>query len=213
MSTPTSPRTREQQFAFLRDAHDGPPNWRALCLSLARQAAGLPAVYPSARAAMEATPSTYRRTLAQAERGMVAYFADPTDGNPYDHIVTVAGWAQGPRTLDNLLVWSNDAARSGGVDLVRASFFPSRWGDPFAFATPWLNGYLLPGFGAGSAPEEPAKPDPNRPTLGANYAAAIEDVTRALRRHRKAGHLQLAARLERDLERMHRLYDRHRKEG
>lgn len=217
MSTPNAPATRHDQFQFLRDAHHGPLTWHALCLSLARKAPGLPPVYPSARAAMEATPRKRRHPLIKATRGMVAYFSDPNDSNPYDHITTVAMW-DGCRAclshddavfyddsahkhsgdLSDLLVWSNDAVRDGGVDMVRASFFPTTWGDPFTFASDWLNGFDLPGYDI----DKPILAPDRGPTLGANFDHAIADVRRALRYHREKGHKAIVAALARDLARM-----------
>lgn len=196
MTTPNAPASRAAQFQFLRAAHKGPEVWRALCLALARKAPGLPAIYPSARAAMEATPTARRFSLARARRGMVAYFSDPNDSNPFDHIVTIAGWDgcdacwdgspdddpahQHTGDLNDLMVWSNDAKRTGGVDLVRGSFFPTHWGDPFRFAADWLNGYDLPGY------DRDAKPAPGRETIGSNLDHAIADVRRMIRNHRAA---------------------------
>lgn len=195
MSTPNAPRTREEQFSFLREQIAGPAKWRALCLSLARQAPGLPAIYPSAKAAMDATPTARRHPLAQAKRGMVAYFDDPNDSNPFAHIVTVSGWDGSGRTLDDLLVVSNDAKRTGGVDVVRASFFPAHWGDPFKFATDWLNGYDLPGYDVDAKPT----PAPGRETIGKNLDHAIADLRRAIRAHRAAGHKAAVKALSADL--------------
>lgn len=173
MTLPDAPSTRAEQFAFLRKAHDGPNVWRALCLSLARQAPGLPAVNPSARAAAEATPKAHRvPKVADLRRGMVAYFDDPNDSNTFGHIVTVAGWAGKGRTLNDLLVWSNDAARSGGVDMVRGSFFPTHWGDDFQFGAISLNGYMLPGYGT------PA-PSPGLPVVS---LSAVRDAAKHPRR-------------------------------
>lgn len=178
--TPNAPRTQAEQFAFLRAAHDGPLVWRRLCQSLARQAPGLPAVYPSALSAAMATPESRRvYDVADLRRGMVAFFDDPNDSNPHAHVATVAGWATGARTLDALATWTNDARRTGGVDLVRASFYPDQWGDKFLFGATWLNGYDLPRYDS-DAPT----PDPKRPTIGANLDHAIADLRRAVRHHR-----------------------------
>lgn len=195
MTTPNAPATRAEQFQFLRDQIAGPLKWKALCLSLARQAPGLPAIYPSALAAQHATPASRRYPLARARRGMVAYFDDPNDSNRFGHIVTVAGWDGKGRTLGDLIVVSNDAKRTGGVDVVRGSFFPEHWGDAFVFATDWLNGYDLPGYDADAVP----KPAPGRETIGKNLDHAIADIRRAVRAHRKAGHRARAAALLVDL--------------
>lgn len=199
MTGQPAPHTRREQFQFLRDAHHGPLVWKGLCLSLARQAPGLPAVYPSALAAAHATPEADRvYRVRDLRRGMVAYFDNPTDSNPYAHIVTVAGWEGCPLCfngkaaddlehedphhtgqLADLLVWTNDAARTGGVDLVHASFFPGTslgWGDPFLFGATSLNGYTLPGYGTPT--QKPA-------TLGEAFDQAIAQVRKAIRHHRR----------------------------
>lgn len=174
--------TRQEQFQFLRDAHDGPLTWKGYCQRLAREAAGTPAVYPSALTSAHATPEAERvYHVRDLRRGMVAYFDDPHDSNPYAHVVTVAGWRDHTPTDDlaDLLVWSNDAARTGGVDLIRASFFPGTspgWGDPFLFGATSINGYDLPGYGAGA---------PRPVTLGETYDRAINSVRRAIRHHRR----------------------------
>lgn len=194
---PDAPRTRAQQFAFLRAAHTGPLQWKALCLSLARQAPGLPAIYPSALAAQVATPKANRvPDVGDLRRGMVAYFDDPSDSNKFGHIATVAGWDQGRVTGDlaDLLVWSNDAARTGGVDLVRASFFPARWGDGFVFGATCLNGYDLPGYD-----DDVPTPQPGRGSIGPNLDYAIRDIERAYEWQKAAGHAVRAAALARDL--------------
>jgi hypothetical protein len=191
VSTPNAPRSRPEQFAFLREQIAGPLKWKGLCLSLARQAPGLPAIYPSALSAQHATPQARRYPLAEARRGMVAYFDDPDDSNPFGHIVTVAGWDGEGRDLDDLITVSNDAKRTGGVDVVRASFFPAHWGDSFVFATDWLNGYDLPGYDADKP--TPAKPAPGRETIGDNLDHAIRDIRREVRRHRGLRERALAA--------------------
>lgn len=190
---PDAPRTRAEQFAFLRDAHDGAQVWKALCLSLTRQAPGLPALHASAAAAAAATPGRYRvRDVRDLRRGMVAYFDDPTDDNKFGHSVTVAGWADSTPTDDlaDLLTWTNDAKRPGGVDLVRASFFPDRWGDAFQFGATMLNGFDLPGYENGRQ---------KVPSLGGALDRAISDVRRAMAEQRAKGHPRVVAALARDL--------------
>lgn len=190
---PDAPVSMGDQFQFLRDAHDGPPVWRGYCLRLARMAPRLPAVHPSAVAAQQATPRRNRvHDIQDLRRGMVAYFDDPNDSNPYGHIVTVAGWVNQEPTdsLDDLLCWSNDAARTGGVDLVRASFFPAAWGDEFQFGATSLNGYDLPGYQAGVR---------RHALIGDALDQAIRDIRAAMREHRAAGHTRLVNALARDL--------------
>jgi len=196
---------------LIRQHQTGSRSWRAMCLSLQRQARGLPAVYPSALTAAKATPEKHRvYKVADLRRGMIAYSDDPNDGNPYGHIYFIAGWKEGSDRTDpaDCLTWSNDVVHSGGVDLVPLSFYRSRWGDGFQFGATWLNGYELPEFNqpAGKTSRAKPKPAPGRATLGDNYAAAIEDVEKALRHHRKANHPRLVKALERDLRRMRTRY-------
>lgn len=195
-SSPDAPNGTKDAMAFLRRQHTSNSSaWNALCLSLQRQARGLPGVYPSALAAQQATPRSERvERVDNLRRGMVAYFDDPGDSNPYGHIVGVAGFRpKAPKTLDNLLVWSNDAKSAGQVDLVAASFFPSHWGDSFRFGATWLNGYDFAEFD--KAPPKPAE-------LGDRYDRAIELLVNAVEYHRKQGHKALVNALQADLERM-----------
>lgn len=201
---PDAPATRPEQFQFLRDAHDGPLIWKGFCLRLAREAAQLPAVHPSALAAAHATPAAHRvREVSGLRRGMVAYFDDPRDGNPFAHVATVAGWDGGKVTdsLDDVLMWSNDAARTGGVDMVRGSFFPEKWGDAFMFGATSLNGFDLPGYNNGA---------PRLASLAGALDRAIADLRRAIREHRAAGHHRLVAALSRDLDEVKQTRDRFR---
>jgi hypothetical protein len=78
---------------------------------------------------------------------------------------------------------------------VRASFFPTHWGDPFKFATDWLNGYDLPGYDVDAKPT----PAPGRETIGKNLDHAIGDIRRAIRNHRAAGHRAVVKALSADL--------------
>lgn len=194
MST-NAPRTGDQAAAFLRAAHTGPLTWHRKCLQLQREARGLPAVYPSALAAALATPKAERVTrIADLRRGMVAYSDDPNDNNPAGHIYFIAGWS-GPRDSPaNLLTWSSDVLRTGGVDLVPVTFYKAHWGDTFQFGATWLNGY---NFADLDAP-----PVATRGSLGENFDHAIEDVRKAIRLHRKAGHTQLVNALVADLQQM-----------
>lgn len=200
---PDAPRPTNQTADFLKAAHRGPLTWRAMCLSLQRQARGLPAIYPSALSAAVATPESERvYEVAALRRGMVAYSDDPNDSNPYGHIYFIAGW-DGPKTNPaNCWTWTNDMARSGGVDLVRLSTYRANWGDNFQFGATWLNGYNFAEF------DKPPTPDPQRATLGGNYEHAIEDVKKALRFHEKKGHTGLVKGLRKDLDRMTKRMER-----
>lgn len=201
MSTKLAPRNAEQAAAFLKSAHDGQLVWRRLCLSLQRQARGLPAVYPSALAAAVATPESERvYKVADLRRGMVAYSDDPNDSNTAGHVYFIAGW-KGPKSdPSNCLTWTNDALRSGGVDIVPITFYKANWGDGFQFGATWLNGYDFSDFNK--------PPQATRGTLGDNYLHAIEDIEKALRFHRRKGNTALVNALEKDLDRMKKRLER-----
>lgn len=197
MTTRIAPRTSNEAAQFLANQHSiGSTSWRGLCLSLQRQARGLPAVYPSALSAALATPESERvYKVADLRRGMVAYSDDKTDGNPYGHIYFIIGWKNPKDRTDpsTCLTWTNDR-RPGMVDVVPLSFYRESWGDGFQFGATWLNGYNFAEF--------EARPEPDRPTLGATYDHAIEDIRKALRHHKSKGHDRLVELLQRDLDRM-----------
>ena len=190
-------RTGTQACAWLVGQVKSPSkNWHGLCLQLQRTARAIPAVYPSALAAQHATPKTERVLhYSDLTRGMVAYFDDPDDSNPYGHIVTVAGW-DGPKSdLDNLLVYSNDvvAGREGAVGLVPGTFFAKHWGDRFVFGATWLNGYNFADL------DQPATPTTGRVELADNLDHAIADLEKAIRAQRRLGRSAVVNALWEDL--------------
>jgi hypothetical protein len=126
---------------WLRHEHtSGSTQWFRQCLRLAHEARNIGALYPTAFSAQHATPEKYRvYELSKVKRGMVAFFDDPNDDNPFGHVVTV----QGRHTDGSLYAWSNDVEGAGKVSLVPLSFFPNNWGDSFQFAATWLNGVVL----------------------------------------------------------------------
>lgn len=194
MSTlPAAPRTRAEQFQFLRDAHDGPNVWHGQCLRLTHEAPGIPAGVPTALAAAIMVPQADRvHQVHNFRRGMSLFYDDPADDNPFAHVGTVAGWftKQPTGNLHDVALWSSDILRDGGVDLVRADLITTAWGDPYLYASRSLNGYALPGY----------HQDTTKPlTIGQNLDAAIDAVRRALRFHRAKGHPLRAAALAADL--------------
>lgn len=204
MSTKLAPRNADQAAAFIKHQHQTRANWRRMCLSLQRQARGLPAVYPSALSAALATPKSERVTkVADLRHGMIAYSDDPNDSNPAGHVYYIAGWSGPKSDPSNLLTWSNDVTSwYGGVGLVPITYYKANWGDGFQFGATWLNGYDFADFN--KAP----KPEPHRAKLGDNYAHALDDIERALAYHRKKGHKRLVKALERDVARMKRRIER-----
>jgi hypothetical protein len=188
-------RNVDDTLAYYKAHRPGALNWPfnpdGQCLKVCRWARDIGAMYPSALSAQINTPAKYRvYDLSKVKRGMVMYYDDPRDSNPYGHIVTCLGRDKG----GNILTWTN-SVDSNDVCVVRAAYFPSRWGDKFQFAATWLNGREL---------------DTGRP-VGASTATtvqkrrfenlkhAIEDIKEAIELNKKQGNDRLVAALERDL--------------
>lgn len=178
---------------FLRgEIREDSREWKALCQKLARTARDLPARYPSALAAQEATPMDRRvYDVRDVRQGMVAFFDDPNDSNPFGHVTTVWGRAKS----GELVHGTNDARVPGGVSITRHSFFPENWGDAFQFASDWFNGVDL------------MMKQPKRPALGdaarireaiSSIEDGIKDIDRSIAFHQKAKHPRLVRALKRD---------------
>lgn len=133
-------RNTLQTNLWLREQHtSGASQWYQQCLRLTRTARNIDALYPTAISAQHATPEKYRvYRKINVKRGMVAFFDDPNDSNPFGHVATV----QGRHPDGSLYCWSNDII-PGKVSLVPLNFFPAHWGDNFQFAATWLNGVVL----------------------------------------------------------------------
>jgi hypothetical protein len=116
-----------------------------MCLKIQRTARAIPPRYLTARESMMATPMEYRHTrVRDLRRGMVAYYADPFDNNPADHIVGVIGRVKDfdPDDLNDVLMITNSVKQNELV-IVRGTYFEQHWGDDFKFGATWLNGYEL----------------------------------------------------------------------
>lgn len=186
-----SPKNTKDTAAFIRNERSNPSkSWKGRCLELQRTARGLPAIHPSALSAALATPEDDRiYHKDQLRRGMVAYFDDPNDSNPYGHIVFIAG-----RDEDgDIWTWSNDVDATHNVGLVPFEYYESYWGDGFMFGAISLNGYDL--LGTNDLPL--AKP--GHDFLGKNYEEAIKAVKRAISYHKTTGNARLVNALRRDL--------------
>lgn len=194
-------RTTDETAAWLKGQHDsGSSAWYEKCLMLQHDARNIPALYPSAFAAMVATPESERvYKVSDLRRGMVAYSDNPNDSNPFGHIYFIAGWKGSSRSDPNeLMTWTNDALRHGGVDLVPITWYLTHWGVPFKFGATWLNGYDFSEF------NKPAKPVHG--TLGSNYEHAIADIEKAIVSHKKTHDDRIVNALNRDLARMKKHY-------
>lgn len=198
-------RDTEGTIEWYRRNHDNPPFYpNGMCLKICRYARDIGAMYPSAVTAQNATPERYRvRDLSKITRGMVAYFDDPNDGNPYGHIVTVAGWIKGSNkdSLADLMTWTNSVV-SGKITLARASFYPNYWGDRFTFAATWLNGQEL------DLPEKRVKPKPKPKDRLPRIKEAIEEIEKGLAHHRKHDNKRLVKAFTRDLKELKQTYDK-----
>lgn len=188
-------RTTNEAIAWLRaDRKSGSRAWRGLCQMRVRSARGIPAVYPSAFAAMVATPMSERvYNLDKITRGMVGYADDPNDSNKYGHVFTFVGRTKDDNTL---LVDTNDALILGGGSVVRYDWFASHWGDRFQFAGTSINGFDL------DLPDVKKKndhPEPqSEPTTG-NLDYAIHRLGKAVAWHEKQGHKVVAARIRQEI--------------
>lgn len=202
-TSPISSGTTADAAAFFRLQRVDPlKNWKGLCLQLQRMArVNIPAVHASALGAALATPDEDRiYRVDDLRRGMVAYFDDPNDSNPFGHIVYVAGrFADG-----TLMCWSNDVDPETNVGLVPFSFFQKFWGDGFMFGAISLNGWDL--LGNNGLPM--AKPGLGH--LGANYVNAIKGVKRAISHHRNTGNARLVRALQRELKHLQKLYEEYK---
>lgn len=195
----TQRNTPDTMAWYRKEAASERNAWQGLCLKLCRTARNIDAVYPTAVSAAAATPRVNRvYDLDSVGRGMVAYFDDPNDDNPYGHIVTVSGRDD----RGNLLTWTNDVKGPGYVSLVNANVFPKAWGDRFLFAATWLNGVEL---------DMGIKPKPVKPLAGGGAAVldAIEQIEKGLDRvndaikyHTRKENTRLVNALKRDREEM-----------
>ena len=132
-------------------------SWFQLCLSFVRQAYGLPAVYPSAKAAWDNAQDKVRTTRAAGiPRGVPVFYR----GGKFWHVVL---------SLGDGLCLSNDVRRRGRIDVVRLDAITEAWGYPIVGWTRDLNGRTLPA---------PPRPAVRRPNVEAALAA-IERAGRA----------------------------------
>jgi hypothetical protein len=177
-----------------------------MCLKICRTARDLPAKYPSALSAQVSTPTKYRVTdVSKIERGMVVYYDEPGDSNPYGHIVTVVGRVRGAdrSELSSLLVRTN-SVKTNEIVVTRGDYFTRYWNDAFTFASTWLNGFELDLDDAPSAP----KPKPPLSPEAPNLRAAIAELQEAVKYHDSKGNERLVRALKRDIAHIRATIDR-----
>lgn len=168
-----------------------------MCQKICRTARDIGPVYPSALSAQQATPGEYRVTkIRDIRKGMVGFFDDPNDSNPYGHIVTWVARIKGadPDSLSSLLCRTN-SVKANEIVVVRGDYFGRYWGDEYQFSATWLNGQAFPEF------IKPDKPKPE-PRAGNNVKHAIEDLEKAIAWHKKHNHDRLVRALQRDVARL-----------
>lgn len=185
-----SQRNTADTIAWYNRAHTSPPfDPDGMCLKICRSARNIGSRYPSAISAQHATPTNKRvQRVRDLRRGMVIYFDDVNDSNPYGHVVTMVGRVKDVPThyLSSLVVETNSVVRNRIVR-VRGNYFQRHWGDEYQFGATWLNGQDL------------KLPRPPAPKLGDTFAHAVRDVQRSLNFHKAAGHTRIANALARDL--------------
>jgi hypothetical protein len=141
------------------------------CLKVCRTARDIGPMFPTAKAAQDATPKEHRvYKVEDLRRGMDLFFDDPNDSNKAGHIVTMIGRVKGFKdwkSLDDVLVETNSVV-AGQLVVVRASYFKKHWGDSFQFGTTWLNGHEL------DYPTK-RKPKPQEPSRVENFIASRPD--------------------------------------
>lgn len=205
MSEATQNNTAEvmQWYADFEDHPSFDPD--GMCLKICRTARNIASMWPSALSAQIHTPFKYRvNKVANIKKGMIGFFDDPHDSNPFGHVVTFVGRVPDadPNSLHDLIAESNSVV-SGKVVKVRADFFPTHWGDSFQFAAPYLNGEEF--FDLTQEPTPVKKPvkkkkHPNIKKTLANLDDGIPLMRAAIEANK--GNKRLTNALARDLDRM-----------
>lgn len=150
---------------FMGKAVSGPNTWRealqwyrenqtasqigfdpdGMCLKVCRTARNIPARYPSAKEAQDATPKEHRiYQLEDIRRGMIGYSDDPNDSNRFGHVYTFIGRRRGfdLDDPDGILTETN-SVKANELVVVPLSYYQRYWNDKFQFAATWLNGVEL----------------------------------------------------------------------
>jgi hypothetical protein len=165
-----------------------------MCMKIVRTARGLPAMFPSALASQLATPEKNRIfSAADIRPGMVGYYDDPRDTNPFGHVVTYMAVVkdEDPSVLRSWLCRTNSVV-SGKIVVVRGDYFPRHWGDDFQFASDWLNGEKLPVKASKKKPLGQAE----------SLQKALKLIDKSIQHHEKMGHERLVTALLRDREQL-----------
>lgn len=146
-----------------------------MCQKICRTARNIGAGFPSAIAQQLGTPEHQRvYKVENIRRGMVMFFDDPNDSNPFGHIVTAVGRVKGkdPGELSSILTRTNSVKRDHVV-VVIADYYPRFWGDAFKFAGTSINGVEL------DLPDQKPKKQP-KPPLGPKGVGRLRKVVDVL---------------------------------
>lgn len=143
-----------------------------MCQKICRTARGIGSGYASALAQQQATPRDLRvYDVSRAVVGMVAFWDDPNDSNPYGHIATLVGRAEGGDrdSLGDCFFRTNSVV-ANQIVVVRGDYFERYWGDRFQFFGKTINGVIL------DLPDrKPEKPEPEPlPNLPKGGVARLE---------------------------------------
>ena len=179
--------TPAQAVAFYKKQRDtGSKSWKGLCMKLARSAYGFDTgIYPSALACMVATPKKYRVTaLKDVKVGMLGFFVDPDDDNPFEHIAACVG-----HNKEGLPIWGTNLA-DGSVAFVGHDFFELHWGDKFNFAASSLGTFVI---------DELQKEEKPERVKAKRIRKVIRELVKAQKAQRKQGHVRIADRLAKDI--------------
>jgi hypothetical protein len=136
-----------------------------MCQKICRTARNIGPGFASALAQQVGTPREHRvYDVEKAVVGMVGFFDDPADENPYGHIATLVGRVKGADRGDLAsCLFRTNSVKENQIVVVRGDYFQRYWGDEYQFFGKSINGTLL------DLPEpkpEPA-PEPEPATLPA----------------------------------------------
>ncbi len=204
--TKLAPRSGEEAAEYLlNEVESERADWYRKCLMVQRIARGLPAVFPTALSASNATPKSERvYDPADFRRGMVLFSYNPNIPGTAGHI----SFINGRDSRGRIITCTNDAYQPGVMDYVPMEFYKDSWGQTIQFAATWLNGYDFKDFNA--------KPKPVwGGGLGDQYREALTLLLEVLQRKKdKFGpDAPIVKALERDVERMRRKIARFNKDA
>lgn len=152
-------RTPDQARAAAKKLSLGPRIWHFLCLKAVRTELGVPAKYQSARLAANAVPKAHRHTTWPPPPGYPVFYGSQYRGAGHVTLSDVSG-----------KVWTNDAVRDGGIDLVAETMITKGWGLPKRFWATQINDVTLTPPAHITPP--PVKPSPKPGTKPPAHAEA-----------------------------------------